>query len=167
MRPTTASPSGLWRVILTSWVTLSSHPMVSLPCLALGTAPSACGIWQREFVRLWCSVLYRITEICQIRCVVMMNHAVCVIVTIKRLFLNLCMQSGSERYRFCNRIWTCLWICQYLSHSVALRPAASSDTPRMFWAWLSLPTTVRSCLDPETRPSSCGTPWESASTPSR
>ena len=38
---------------------------------------------------------------------------------------------------------------------------------RMSWAWLSLLTTVRLFLAPETTPSSCGTLWPSASSPSR
>lgn len=44
--------------------------------------------------------------------------------------------------------------------------AASTDTPRMFCLLLSLLTTVKSSLVLEIRPSSCGTPSESASTPS-
>ncbi|KAF9175406.1 cross-pathway control WD-repeat protein cpc2, partial [Mortierella sp. AD010] len=44
---------------------------------------------------------------------------------------------------------------------------ASLATPTMFSRFPSPPTTVRSSLDPATRPSSCGTPSVSASSPSR
>merc|ERR1712133_344809 len=40
-------------------------------------------------------------------------------------------------------------------------------TPRTCCPWPSPPTTGRLCPPPGTRPSSCGTPWPSASTPSR
>lgn len=50
MKPTMASLSVLWGAIPTLWVMLSSHLMVSSPCLAPGTAPCACGIWQREYL---------------------------------------------------------------------------------------------------------------------
>merc|ERR1711917_168594 len=49
----------------------------------------------------------------------------------------------------------------------ALPPAGSSLTPRKSSPWLFQPTTGRLCPDPGTRPSSCGIPWPSASTPSR
>merc|ERR1712205_194317 len=45
-------------------------------------------------------------------------------------------------------------------------PAASSDTTKMSSLSPSLPTTARLSLGPATRPSSFGTPSESASTPS-
>lgn len=45
-------------------------------------------------------------------------------------------------------------------------PAASSATTTTSSPSLSPPTTARSCPDQETAPSSCGTPWATASSPS-
>ena len=60
------------------------------------------------------------------------------------------------------------WIEHAFSPPLVAPPlAASLVIPRMFSAWPFLRTTARLCLAPETRPSSCGTPWESASTQSR
>ena len=58
-----------------------------------------------------------------------------------------------------------LWLTPLFT---AAQPLVSSwGTLRTFSAWPSLPTTARSCLAPVTKPSSCGTPWECASTPFR
>ena len=60
-RPTTESPSVLWRDTLTLWVMLSSPLMASLPCLAPGMVPSASG----TLLRKWC-VCVCAAEMCDI-----------------------------------------------------------------------------------------------------